>query len=293
MTNSGPKWIAFKLEEAGYSVVIQAWDFRPGGNFVLEMLKAAETAERTIAVISKNYLESEFTQSEWSAAFTRDPDGRKRQLIPVRIDNCQPQGLLSSIICVDFVGLSERNAESALLSAVSRPRAKPKKLPSYPGTGTTSLTPEKTRSSMLDKKIESGSYDVFFSYNSDDVTVAKELGSKLKDRAILPWLDVWEIRPGTDWQSELEKQIASIDSAVVLLGPSGIGPWQDLEKRAFIQQFISNGAIVIPVILPECDSTPELPAFLRMLHAVDFRKSDPDPIAQLIWGITGRRPESQ
>lgn len=31
------EWIAWVLEEAGYSVVIQAWDFRPGGNFVLDM----------------------------------------------------------------------------------------------------------------------------------------------------------------------------------------------------------------------------------------------------------------
>ena len=36
------EWIAWTLEEAGYSVVIQAWDFRAGGNFVLEMHKAAK-----------------------------------------------------------------------------------------------------------------------------------------------------------------------------------------------------------------------------------------------------------
>jgi len=29
------KWIAWQLEAAGYSVIIQAWDFRPGDNFVL------------------------------------------------------------------------------------------------------------------------------------------------------------------------------------------------------------------------------------------------------------------
>jgi hypothetical protein len=39
------EWIAWKLEEAGYSTVIQAWDFRPGSNFVLEMQRAASTAK--------------------------------------------------------------------------------------------------------------------------------------------------------------------------------------------------------------------------------------------------------
>ena len=50
------EWIAWTLEEAGYSVVIQAWDFRPGGNFVLEMQKAATDTHKTIAVLSDNYL---------------------------------------------------------------------------------------------------------------------------------------------------------------------------------------------------------------------------------------------
>ncbi len=45
------EWIAWILEEAGYSIVIQAWDFRPGGNFVLDMQKAASETERTIALV--------------------------------------------------------------------------------------------------------------------------------------------------------------------------------------------------------------------------------------------------
>jgi hypothetical protein len=46
------EWIAWQLEEAGYSTEIQAWDFRPGSNFVLEMHRASQEAERTVAVLS-------------------------------------------------------------------------------------------------------------------------------------------------------------------------------------------------------------------------------------------------
>src|SRR5437588_8349616 len=63
------EWIAWQLEKEGYLTVIQAWDFRPGSNFVLEMHKAATEAERTIAVLSPNYLNALYTQPEWSAAF--------------------------------------------------------------------------------------------------------------------------------------------------------------------------------------------------------------------------------
>ena len=29
------EWLAWVLEETGYTVIIQAWDFRPGGNIIL------------------------------------------------------------------------------------------------------------------------------------------------------------------------------------------------------------------------------------------------------------------
>jgi TIR domain len=47
------EWVAWILEEAGYSVVIQAWDFRPGGNFVLDMQRAAADSNKTIAILSE------------------------------------------------------------------------------------------------------------------------------------------------------------------------------------------------------------------------------------------------
>src|SRR6185369_14362418 len=66
------EWIAWQLEEAGYTTVLQAWDFRPGGNFVLDMLQAAE-AQRTIAVLSPDYVTALYPQRELAAAFAQDP----------------------------------------------------------------------------------------------------------------------------------------------------------------------------------------------------------------------------
>jgi hypothetical protein len=47
------EWIAWTLEEAGYSVVIQAWDFRPGGNFVLDMQRAAAESQQVSKEFSR------------------------------------------------------------------------------------------------------------------------------------------------------------------------------------------------------------------------------------------------
>lgn len=46
------EWVGWQLEAAGYTVFIQAWDFRPGHNFALEMDRAATLAERTVPVLS-------------------------------------------------------------------------------------------------------------------------------------------------------------------------------------------------------------------------------------------------
>jgi len=127
------EWIAWQLEEAGYTAVLQAWDFRPGSNFVLEMQRAATEAERTIAVFSPDYLGARFPQPEWAAAFAQDPTGVEGTLLPVRVRECKPRGLLAPIVYIDLVGLEEAAAHDALLAGVRRERAWPTAPPGFPG----------------------------------------------------------------------------------------------------------------------------------------------------------------
>jgi Tfp pilus assembly protein PilF len=126
------EWIAWQLEEAKLTVVIQAWDFRPGGNFVLAMQQAAADCERTIAVLSPDYLKSLYAQPEWAAAFAQDPTGAKQLLLPVRVRECELKGLLSQIVYVDLVGATEDEAQHRLLKGINRERAKPKTPPRFP-----------------------------------------------------------------------------------------------------------------------------------------------------------------
>jgi hypothetical protein len=98
------EWIAWQLEAAGYTSLIQAWDFGPGQNFVLAMQKAATEAKRTIAVLSPDYLNANFTAPEWAAAFVQDPTGELRLLIPVRVRPIDLTGLLRPIVYIDLLG---------------------------------------------------------------------------------------------------------------------------------------------------------------------------------------------
>ena len=117
------EWIAWQLEAAGYTTRIQAWDFRPGSNFVAEMDDALRTTRRTIAVLSPDYLVSAFAEAEWTATVARDPRGAR--LLPLRVADCRPDGLLGSTIYVDLVGVDESGAKQRLLAGVGEQRPKP------------------------------------------------------------------------------------------------------------------------------------------------------------------------
>lgn len=124
-------WIAWTIEEAGYSVWFQDWDFR--GNFVLEMDRAHTRSRRTIAVLSPAYFESRFAAPEWAARFAEDGTSANDLLVPVRVVEFRPPGLLAQIVYVDFVGIEADAAKARLLQRLSGIRRKPTEPPVFPG----------------------------------------------------------------------------------------------------------------------------------------------------------------
>jgi TIR domain/Carbohydrate binding module (family 35) len=128
------EWIAWQLEEAGYTTILQAWDFRPSQNFVIKMNDAIRASERMIAVLSPDYMDALFSSPEWAAAFARDPRGDKGILLPVRVRLCNLSGLFDQIIHIDLVGKDEWEARKALLAGIQTERAKPLSKPKFPRT---------------------------------------------------------------------------------------------------------------------------------------------------------------
>lgn len=112
------EWIAWQLELDGHSAVLQAWDFLPGMNFVLEMQRAVLESDLTIVVLSEDYQRACFTQPEWAAAFALDPLGAASRLIPIRVQGCEPRGLLKQIVYIDLAGYLEDAARKRLLTAI-------------------------------------------------------------------------------------------------------------------------------------------------------------------------------
>jgi hypothetical protein len=131
------EWISWQLEDAGYTVLLQAWDMVPGSNWLRMMNQATKLAQHTIAVLSIAYLtDSALGEAEWLAAYRHDPSGLAGRLIPIRIEECIPDGLLAGIVYTDVFGLGDKDAAKeellrAVRAAVAR-RGKPVVEPDFP-----------------------------------------------------------------------------------------------------------------------------------------------------------------
>lgn len=136
------EWAAWELEAAGYTVVVQAWHMPPGSSFVHAMDEALQRTRHTLLILSPAYLRSAMTEAEWRAGFVADPGGSQRRLVPVRIEACQPAGLLADRVYIDLVGLDEAAAKAALLEGIAaalRGHARPASHPEFPSTAVATL----------------------------------------------------------------------------------------------------------------------------------------------------------
>lgn len=149
------------LDQAGYSTIMQEQDFVASSNFVAEMHKAVESAKRMIMVLSPDYLLAKFPLAEWTSVFVTDPTCEVGRLVPVRIRECEPTGLLRPIVYIDLVGLTPDTARQKFLSEIEAVVSGARRI--APGTSGTpeSRAPKqkKTRSIVQRNTINSSGAD--------------------------------------------------------------------------------------------------------------------------------------
>ena len=134
-------------------------------------------------------------------------------------------------------------------------------------------------------------FDVFISYNSRDKPKVRKIAAELRNLGLRVWFDEWELRPGQPWQQALEEVVETCETAAVMIGPSGLGPWEEPEIWALLSEFVKRKMPVIPVLLPGAPSSPRLPLFLRVFTWVDLHEGiSTAGMDRLNWGITGKRP---
>jgi hypothetical protein len=141
------EWIAWQLEDRGWRVLVEAWDFVPGSSWADAMEEGVRRAKRMLLVMSPDYLGSVYGKAEWEVVWASDPLGRLRKLLPVRVRECGRSGFLGQVVGVDLFDTAEDEARQRLLDAVQAAvegRSKPSSPPPFPGPDTSPPFPPAT-----------------------------------------------------------------------------------------------------------------------------------------------------
>jgi hypothetical protein len=142
------EWLAWELEAAGYSTLLQVWDMPAGTAFVHAMDQAVRRTRYTLLVLSPAYERSAMAEAEWRPGFVADSSGEARRLLPVRVEECRPTGLLADRVYIDLVGLDEATARARLRQEVAsalRGHARPASRPPFPSAPVPAPAVERSR----------------------------------------------------------------------------------------------------------------------------------------------------
>jgi nucleotide-binding universal stress UspA family protein len=83
-------------------------------------------------------------------------------------------------------------------------------------------------------------FDIFLSHNSKDKGTVRSLARALESQGIRVWLDEDQLIPGKPWQEALEKVLQDVNSAAILIGNDGLGPWESPEMRVCLLEFVGS-----------------------------------------------------
>jgi TIR domain len=123
------EWLAWQLQQLGYTVELDVWDWAPGEDFVARMSTALERADRLLAVCTGAYFASAFSGAELRAAFGGSAADEGR-IVPVLVEPVTLPALYLPLIPVDLTGLDEAAAAAQLRARLVRSR--PSEPPAFP-----------------------------------------------------------------------------------------------------------------------------------------------------------------
>ena len=112
-------------------------------------------------------------------------------------------------------------------------------------------------------------YHVFLSYNSRNIASAQRIFEELGNRGIRVWFDKTEISTGDDVQECLEQGLSESQAIVILIGEC-VGPWQSLEVKDGIREYVYKARPLFPVLLKGAVED-EIPNFI----STDFHGNRP------------------
>jgi hypothetical protein len=107
-------WIGWELHRLGHVAHIDAWEIKPGDDFIAWEKQTFAKADHVLLVISLNSLHTQYVGSARRVAQLAVESSRANFVLPVRVEDCElPSSLASERYC-DLFGIGEREAHDRL-----------------------------------------------------------------------------------------------------------------------------------------------------------------------------------
>jgi hypothetical protein len=117
-----------------------------------------------------------------------------------------------------------------------------------------------------------GGYNVFFSYNRQDLEEVTHVGAELYRRGLVHWQDTRALVPGQQWEVAIQKAILKCPAALIFFGRHGLGYWQVREIDLLLNRRREDQDFdIIPVILPGGVVPPDLVGQITPFNLVQVR----------------------
>src|SRR5712692_5562647 len=111
------KWIAHCLTTEKAYEVYRIWEPPTASNEVIELERAIEDATHIVILFSPDFFATQEILPGWSVAVKREQQGPTGIVVPIRIKDCNPRGLLESLVPINLTNIQEEEeARSKLLA---------------------------------------------------------------------------------------------------------------------------------------------------------------------------------
>jgi hypothetical protein len=115
----------------------------------------------------------------------------------------------------------------------------------------------------------------FVSYCRTDSGFVSRLAADLKQAGAKIWMDKLDLRPGQDWDLEIERALERCERVLVVLSPASV---ESRNVRAEINEALDGGKQIVPVLYQKC----KIPFRLKPFQSADFSGEYEPALRQLL-----------
>jgi hypothetical protein len=144
------------LRDGGLNVLVDEDGFAGGASSIANMADGVLQSKRTVAVLTQNWVDSEWSQFEGMLSVQQDPTGARGRLIPILREKCNAPPWLSLRTYIDFVDDTSVGAQlEKLVRSLARPLGAPDVVRTEPvGKGLRTISELLTATRVREKLLE-------------------------------------------------------------------------------------------------------------------------------------------